>query len=513
MAGIRQIPYPSKFVVDKQGATGDKTFSTHFRYKHLLSAAGPTAQSYTDLTEFARNFFAPYSKTLSEGKTPFLEFLKGTSGFKEIETNEVRWRHYGEPQRKFYSIGNPQPSTDHIGAAGARFKIRMDVDHFEPSDQVAPCENMRAIIIIQSYARKIAGGFEYEAELQDKNTFLPAAYLKTGALFSRAGQAASYLSPLTGRAGTSSFNTGFAYVEFGIPLSQTTKAYSIDEETHLREGSFMMACAYDDKNMVGGITTKIEMEAKFSMEKEIERSLLFDEMYRDGFDPKSKKPITRSPGLYSYLEESNILYYDPKTNSIDMILDIIDSYWYDRVATNQRNLVLMTGHGGLKTWHEWVTEKFGQQPVQVDHNFVLGSADAWDSSKKGYKLGNYQFTKYEVQPFGSVAVGYMPELDDTLVDGRYMPGTNYTVRSFEFMAFDWGNGGEQNIQLLRRKGKDRDLVVPGTWSPWGAVGLNNPYFKTVGDASIGDAYEVRMTRSFGLMVGNTEKLLLFRPQV
>jgi len=511
MSGIRTTPYPSKYIVDMQGANGEKYFSSHFDFQHLLTAAGGTGSYYTDLTELAKGFYAQSSNTISEGKAPFLQWLKGTSGVKDVKHNEVRWRTYSKPIRTLTSLGDANnEQITYLGSSGKEFLFRTEINHLQPSDWVSPVENGRAQIEIVDHGRSIPGGTEYRAVLVNKDTFIPREYLKVGKLWKRSGQAASHLSPLSGRAGTFSFNVGFSYIEFGIPMHTMTKEMSIDEETHLMEGSLMVAAQFDDNTMIAGITNKMEMEFEASFEREMQEILINGQMTRGSVDPVSRKPYTTTPGLYAYLEESNIITYNPFTNSIDMIIDQIKSYWYDRVPVNQRNLVLMTGSGGLELWNKWIVEKFGAQAVQVTENFVLKSSESWDSNKKGFELGAYQFTKYSVQPFGSVAVGYMPMFDDTLFDAKYMPGSSYTIRSHEFMAFDWGVG-QPNVQLLERSNKSRDIQIPGFWSSYGPVGMKNPLFKTVGDQNIGDAYLIRKSRTFGLAVMDVSRILLFRP--
>lgn len=278
------------------------------------------------------------------------------------------------------------------------------MDHFQPSDELAPVENGRVKIVIESYARKVSGGYQYDAVLVNSESFLPAEYLQ-GKFWTRAGQASAYLSPITGRAGSFSFASGFAYIEFEVPLSTMTKEYSVDMETHLKEGSLKVACKYDDNVIEEKITNRLEIEFDAAFEKEMEHILIHGEMTNNRVDPVNRKPITTSPGLYPYLEESNIIKYNPFANSIDMILDLISVYWYDRVPTNKRNLVLMTGEAGLKLWHNWLVEKFGSMPIQIEHNFVLDSAAAHDMAKRGFALGGFQFTKYHIQPFGTVAIG------------------------------------------------------------------------------------------------------------
>jgi len=514
MSGIRTKPAPSKYIIDHQWANGEKFFNSVFDFEDLLVAAGGTVRDYTDLTELARGYYTSKSNTLSKDVAPFMQWLKGTSTTKDVDSRYVRWRHYGSPKRMFTSLGNPQPDCDKIGAAGNTFKVRFDVDHFVPSDQLAPSDNNRAIIIIESYPRPVgASVFEYEARLLDSTTYLPKSYLSSGRYWVRAGQSSSYRNPLGGRAGTFSFNTGFSYIEFEVPLSTMTKFYEVDEETHLREGTLMVGCKYDDGTIEGGITNRMAIEFDASFEKEMELLLLHGTMTKNHIDPSNKNSITTGPGLYTYLDEANIINYNPFVNSIDMILDLISSYWYDRVPVGQRNLMLMTGEAGLKLWHEWLLDKFGSLPLNVRENFVLGDSQAFDmGNKKGYSLGNFQFTTYQMQPYGKVSVGHLPVLDDKLYDSRMMDGSIYTVRSHEFIAMDWGMGNP-NIVLLKNSKKDRDITITGTWSEYGPVGKDNPYYKQPGDLSLGDKYQKRRTRTFGLAVMDLSRVLLIRPSV
>ncbi len=516
---IRTTPTPSKYIVHKEAANADKIFGGHIRYQDLLTSKGGTVKDYTDLseqdisdlTEFAKSYYSGISQTLSEGRAPFLEWVKGTGGVVDVDTQFVRWRQYGSPKRKFLALGNVNGNVEYIGAAGTLFKIVFDVDHFQPSDQLAPVENGQAIIVIESYSRRAQGGFEYEARLLRNDVHLDEYYLKNK-FWCRAGQSAAYLSPITGRAGSISFNTGFAYIEMQVPLSTQTLECSVDMETHLKEDSLMVGKKFDDKILGGRITNRLSVEFAAQFDKAKEHTLIHGQMTTHNVDTVSRKAITTGPGLYAYLEESNIIRYNPYVNSIDMILDLINTYWYDRVPTSNRNLVLLTGQAGLQLWHDWVTEKFGATPVTVQHNFVLGDAPAFDAAKKGWAYGGFQFTKYHVQPFGTVSVSHWDMLDDTLFDGKRMPGSIYTVRSHEFIAMDWGLG-QPNVKLISNKKRNRELIIPGYWSPWGAVGLNNPYYKTVGQDELGDTYLIKKTETFGLKVSDVNRLLIFRPAV
>jgi len=270
---IRTKPFPSKYIVEQEFANDDKLFGPHLRYEQLLASKGGTVTDYTDLTELAKGFYSATSETLSENTAPWLQWVKGTGGYKDITTRNVRWRTYGKPKRKFIAIGNPNGNCEYIGAAGGSFNVVFDVDHFQPSDRLAPVENGSAIIEITSHARRASGGFQYEAKLANPETFLPKEYL-VGKFWCRAGQAASYHGPLSGQAGGFSFDTGFAYIEYEVPLHTTTLEYSVDMETHLKEGSLKVGCKYDDGRMEEKITNRLAVEFDAEFDKQMEKVLI-----------------------------------------------------------------------------------------------------------------------------------------------------------------------------------------------------------------------------------------------
>jgi len=68
-------------------------------------------------------------------------------------------------------------------------------------------------------------------------------------------------------------------------------------------------------------------------------------------DINSGKPMYTSPGLFAFLEEGNVFKYNPWVNSIDMIAEIIASFWYDQVPISQRKLVLYTGEAGVQLFN------------------------------------------------------------------------------------------------------------------------------------------------------------------
>ena len=116
---------------------------------------------------------------------------------------------------------------------------------------------------------------------------------------------------------------------------------------------------------------------------------------------KPKHPRT-GPGLFEFLDEGNVIPYDPTTNekevpyqlsdkekdmfakvgddeevktaievykklkgpvfkgSIDEMVEQIKDLWYDKVTPPQRKLQIWTDKGGLELFHKTIKEQYGQ---------------------------------------------------------------------------------------------------------------------------------------------------------
>ena len=512
---IRTKPFPSQFIINREDASSAKYFSKKFDYEDLLLAAGQHLKDFTDLSQVAQRFYSAYSATLSDTITPFYEYIAGTGGIKDVDENHVRWRIFSKPDRRAISMGNPNIEAECYGASGFEFKIRLDVDWYGPYDVLAPLRNKRCQVVVQSDCRPVGGAYEYDvillAKPEDADIF-PVEYFKEGDYWIKMGALASDLG--SSQFGTIQFGWDYSYIEFEVPMTTMQWKFSIDEEAHEKWGNVEIARCDDDMRPIPGtgkITNFIETQAMAQVKMEKELFMTYGEMTDHLVDKVTGKRITTSPGLFQYLEEGNVIPYNPTVNGIDKIIAEIDSLWFDRIPTSQRKLVLYTGQGGLKLFHDWISQKYKDTCVTTPIDFILGPSSAHSEGRTGHAFGKAQFTKYYLPVFGEISVAYWPLLDNTRVSTVTYPGTHYPVSSFEFIALDYGFG-EANVQLLRRSAKDFSTYIPGMWSPFGMVGAKNPVFKTPADTSYW-GYHWAHRCSFGLAVMDPSRLLKFVPQI
>ena len=515
---IRLKPFPSEFIINKEDAGADKYFSKDFKYRDLLLAYDQYIKDYTDLTQVAKNFYSAYSTTLSDNLNPFYEQIVGSGGVKDVDENFVRWRIYSKPDRRAISMGNPNIVADCYGASGYSFKIRLDVDWFGPNDLLAPVRNKRCIVKIENEPHNVGGAYEYEVTMltnPDNAEVFPVEYFKENDYWIKMGSIGSDRGSNTW--GSLQFGFDFAYIEFEVPMTTMQWKFSVEEDAHRKWGNIEMARAETgDDGMrpipgTGKFTNFLELEGMKQIQWEKELFLTYGEMTNYLTDRTNGTRITTGPGFFQYMEEGNELQYSPTANGIDQIIAEIEAIWFDRIPIGQRKLLLYTGQGGLKLFHQWVEQKFHDTAVVIPHDFILGSADA-TGDRKGLAGGTpYQFTKYLIPVFGEITVAHWSILDNTRVNGVNYPGTHYPVSSFEFIAMDIGFG-EPNIQLLTRKSKELTTYIPGRWSPFGYTGQDNPVFKSAEDSTFWGYHWIHR-QSFGLVVMDPSRTMRFRPNV
>ena len=516
MTGIRLTPFPSKFIINEEYAGQDKYWSQHTTYDDLLFAYGQHVKEYADISHLAKGLL--YSKmgiTESTSLSPLFEYVTGEGGLETIDKNFVRWRIYGQPERRAMSFGdinaNPNP-----GAVGSRLTLFLDVDWYTEGDVLAPIRNKQCVVVVKSVeAAPLDGGYTYDVVIldEDDTAVVPTEYMTAGEYWIKMGSITSWEK--AGTAGSLQFGDGFSYIEFEVPLTTMMWQFEIDAEAHRQFGNLEISrCDDEGRPMPEGtrITNYIEVRANAQIEQEKELFLTYGRKQEHLIDRNTTKQITTSPGIMQFLEEGNVIPYSPESQHIDFIVDQIEALWYDRVPTQSRELLLFTGQAGLRLFSDWVNEKFGASAAMYDYNFVLKSRTPFDArgGRQGFAFTPPQFVEYLLPTFGSIKVALWPILDNTRISGVKYPGSFYPVTSYEFIAFNMGFG-EPNVKFLNRTDNKISTYIPGLWSPFGATGMDNPVFKS--PSYMEESYKWVHKESFGMVLLDPSCTIWFKPNV
>jgi hypothetical protein len=530
MAGMTTMPRTrsNKFVVHTYDADRHNQVAKYLNLDKLMTLHGEKAIDYTDLTQIAkRQAFSKLGKTLSKFKAPFSDMVQGMGGVKDIDTNWVQWRVYGDPDFRCMMHGDSNdPSIDHLGIGGLPFEVWVDHDFYSALDVLAPIHNKSFEMVVQSdYATPYKGGFVYQVVLKDSD---PASefdriYFQAGEYLIKMGSLQSWEE--IGSFGSIQLGETFSYLEYRVPLTTMGWKFEVQGEAHRRSKSIaVVGC--DDIQIDGngnkipmgiksaGITNYIETKARMQIDMEKELAMIYGRSSRNMIDPKTLKEITTSPGLMEWFEYGQEVPYNPKVNSLDYIAEMFEGLWEDRLETDQWDVELLTGKAGMKLFSTWIAEKFGDMATVTNYDFVLKETTPFDNnySRDGYAFTPPQFTQYVLPGYGRVRVAHWPLLDDQKINGVRYPGSQHPVSSYEFIAINGAGFGEPNVQKLVRTDNRYTGYQCGFWSPWGAVNQDNPFVSNP-HVDIGDRYHYFHRESFGLLVMDPELLIRFRPTI
>lgn len=516
MSGIINQAFPHRYIINREETGQDKYWSTNTTYDKLLLAYGQHIKEYADITYLAETLmWNNYGRTRSDEMAPIYDYVQGAGGVEVIDKNFIRYRVYGEPERRAMSIGNANPNNEAIGQGGMPFKFRTEVDWFRQGQVLSPVANKRIQIVLQDDGFPTQGGTEYEAVLldEDYDAYIDPSLFNYGKYWISMGSVASW-EKYSGK-GTIQFGESFAYLEFEVPLSTMEWTFEVDGEAHRQFGNIKIERVDgEDRPIPEGtrITNYLEMRARAQVKRETDLMNAWGSKTSHLVDPNTSKQITTSPGYYEYLEQGNMIPYTPGPDAIDFMMEQLEAAWFDRVEESQRSVVLFTGTPGLRQFSEWVEERFGSTAAIYQYDFVLKKRIPFDNAndREGFALVRPQFTEYHLPSFGKVAIAHWKALDNTRDNGVRFPGTIYPARAYEYIAFDIGFG-QCNLKFFERLDNKIDTIIPGLWSPFGATGMDNPVFKVPGYHD--ESYKWIHRKSFGAVLMRPDASLYFKPTI
>lgn len=515
MSGIRQSTFPSRYIINTEEAGQDKYWSTNTTYDKLLLAYGQHIKDYADITYIAEQLmWNTYGNTLSDEMAPIYDYVQGSGGVEIIDKNFIRYRVYGEPERRAMSVSNVN-QNDFIGQGGFPFKFVSDVDWWRAGQVLSPVNNKRIQIVLQDDGFPAPGGTEYEAVLldEDYDAYIPSQYFNYGQYWISMGSVTSW-QKYSGK-GTIQFGESFSYLEFEVPLSTMEWTFEVDGEAHRQFGNVSITRADNEgRPMPEGtkITNYLEMRARAQVKRETDLMNAWGSKTEHLIDKNTSKQITTAPGYYEYMEQGNVIPYMPGPDAIDYMMEQLEAAWFDRIPESQREVLFFTGTPGLKQFSEWVEARFGSTAAIYHYDFVLKKRVPFDQAndREGFAFVRPQFVEYHLPLFGKITVAHWKALDNTRENGVRFPGTIYPARSYEYIAFDIGFG-RSNLKFFERVDNKIDTILPGLWSPFGATGADNPVFKT--PAYLDESYKWIHRKSFGAVLMRPEASLWFKPAI
>lgn len=474
----------------------------------LLLGSPESMKDWDDLTYLGRTKVqeSPFTKTLSQLKTPFNDYLKGSKAVVTVDNDFVRWRSYGDPEFGHMFLEKVSAQT-YMGAGKVEFEFKTTFDGHLPGSIIMPLEEKAIKIRVKSYGRKSGNGFIYSGELisDDIDLYLPDAYIAQGKYYLTAGSAYGEASKDLAEI---EIGKGMAYVEYEVPMISGAWTFKITDKAHQRAQTLIMGQATQkDGNTWNFIKSKtklagyLEMEAYTQIEWMQELWDFYGSASTTLVDRSSNYKITTSAGALEFLSKGNIYRYHPKVDGIDFLSNKLKAVWYDRVEPSAQSVVFFGGQGFIEWFDGAIREKYGAEAVLGTYDFVLAPAKSFHNDKgtKGYAYTSYQFTQYNIPMWGVITVAPFAIFDNTRVNTKKAPNGIYTNTSYDAVAFNI-MGMNPNIRKLVKRDSEFSGYICGYWTPLGAAGANNPMKPTTTER----AYSWGYGKAWGLQIDNIE---------
>lgn len=395
------------------------------------------------------------------------------------------------------------------GAALATFYMIFAERYFEiTSEIVGPRPDIYRMRIIGEPV-PVGTNIAYPVQLMvnDYVSFVPADILAKGTKWSSDfGSVEQTLS----KRGNSIHHT--APFRMRNTLSMIRKNYEVPGNM-IRKGDGAKNCplyfAFKDEN--GKIQTrwidKLGWDFYVQCRRDIAKLLLYgrSNLFADGTYKhlgESGHEIRQGHGLYAQVANANTHYYNSFT--IDGLVNFAQSILFNKVAEDQRKLVLSTGQYGMIQFHKAMEDKVAQvtfldQQARMKMN---GNEMTFGGVWTGYKT--VQGIEFYLM--------YDPMKDNLVRFGNQMHPDGGPVSSYEYDIWDFGtSNGEPNIQRASLKG-DEEIYryLPGFRDPFSPY--NNKTTPGMAVSSV-DGYKVDWGFIGGIRVKNPMRTGRYLPLV
>lgn len=356
------------------------------------------------------------------------------------------------------------------GLYGTPFTIDLDVPWYKPGEYLSP-GNPSYQVRIES-VRKVGLNHRYTVRMatDDQTVSLPAKYHTVGQRWSK----------ITAK-----------YEEGAEQSGGFTLAAPMELKNHMSRFRHSMSMTWDAQNavMVVPIPDKNgkmqntwvnyaegEFMAQAKMAKERD--------YWYGIPTKKLQGSTgryvrSGAGIENQLLDAHRFGYT--TLTAKLVEEFVSDIYYSRIEPGgKRDIDVFTGEYGLKLFNRAFSKQYkATTAVSVDSNYLRTT----QSELNRYSLSfGAQIVEYNMENGGVIRVHHNPFYDDRSIHHDIDSVTGYPIESMKFTFIDFsGKNGQNNVQLVKRKGRENYTYVKGTASPLAPGGGQNNFGAHEGD--------------------------------
>lgn len=477
----------------------------------------------TDLTPRVADYLSSTQHQWKHPKAALTTFLRGNNAIIDVDTMFVEWKLMGTGFMHARSGENLNANVKYVGYQKSVFEIKLDVDWYTRQDVLTALLGKEEfnVRVVDGPIPDGLGFYVYKVQLStdDPNAYLDQVYLEEGQiwmkLFASAGEATS------DRGSTQLVGKGATWVEFRNNLTHFTKKMKITDEA-LYASDYTLLRGYDidkygkkrpneQKYMIPNVVAEMTSQAEY------EKDLMLIYGRKDArrtLDQSSSFPVDQGAGLIEFLREGNAVEVPPTYMAIPQLIEYIEEMWDQTVPYEQRQVRIFTGSGGLNLVQEYAKRELNSNGVLTHYKDITsGGGETYGSGYEGRVLKTSYITEFQLYPWGHVKFIHLPLFDDRQLN----PGPTYKGKpfsSYNFLATDvgFGEGGDSNISIIKRRGKTNWNYLCGTVSPLGPINnmANRGRFHP---AHSGNWFEIHHDDYLGIIVRDTGRTLWATPSL
>lgn len=520
---IASRPQPNHFQIQMMAAN-HKNYISKLIDSRAVFEAMPTAKNYTMLEPSIRDT-AHFAKEglLTKGGGSLLKIFEDRA--------KVIYDSAEEYQHKLYVDNNDMRGTvikvyhendnDILGKGRREFSFASDVDWFGDRNVLLLDGLQHAPFLVRSIEKDghywkynvVLNIEEYDGYIEGRDLRVGDRFTGMGAL---RGEAAIERASVPIGMNKSFILFKTPPTSFGWQTEVTDKAWKKLKHYAVR------AQSDDAKNLYGNdffTTTMLDMKFKEETDRQIDLWLAYGQSMgvHAGaiLDNVTNRYLESGPGFYQWMKYAVQGSYNPETNVIEYLSNLMAKKWHNNVAPEDRVVDFGTGTLGLKLFRE-AAIKMGlpyQVSVSDDPNYDVVNK-GFDGMHQGIVANKRQITGTYLDTFGKIMVHYLPFLDNDRTEKRKWRG--YSIKSGEFLAMDTGlgRGDESNLYIIKDSEEDRMGYGIGAWTPKGSA-LGNPelsgrYLNTLGSKN---AYQILRDAKIALVVKDPQRIMFIKPAI
>jgi len=516
-------------LVGKKWLFSEETFDpgsklgNYIDQNYVILANQTKNKLYADLTSKANNYVGTHGMSLHSSATSLNDFLMRNAETRQECAEELRWSLYAKGNSYTKAGPNLCPDVEFLGIEQAVFQIHIDCGVFREGDVLAPNIDWNCQVrLCNDGTPGAAGYYKYDVQLVTQNPmdFFPQKYLQEGLKWTRVG---SFYGEATGKAGSFHYESATSKLSFSVRTSKMRKELKVTDKAMLTDARMIsMHCldkSKDGKDMVKQVIPRAYLELNHAFESEKAFSMYYGKGSRGLVDSSSGYEVEMGPGLECFIEDSNVINYNPFKSGIGSIVDNIQKRFQGRQAYGNRDVIVMGGSQFIKWWIEGLHLKYGHLLVAAPENFSIRSRTDGNKSIPGGQFGELEarthyITRDLLYPGGSVSVEHFPFFDDT-TRGKGLQINGWPASSYQGFIIDLGGkGANKNIIITECDRAKGASVVCGMWGPDGIIkgGLNGKRGMFYSSHHRDEWSVVRQER-WGIIVKDASKMIFLNPNL